>query len=346
MEELLSQQKTPVTLARGQAVSGVIVAVTGGEVILDLGTKAEGVLLKKDLPTSMLEAIKVGETVECFVVYPENDSGQVVLSPVRLGSKVTNMAKWNKLKESQDTKQLLTGTGVEVNKGGLVVEVSGMRGFMPISQANLSQAGNLEQLIGQQFKVRILESDPNQNRLILTQVVETNAADTELLNSLKPGEPVEGVIESILPFGLLVRLENGLIGLVHISELSWERTEDPTKDFTVGQSLKTQVVSVDEEQAKVNLSVKQLTADPLANLSEKYQSDDVVKGTVTNVASTGTVVTLEDGVEGFIPAESIEAGKVYAVGDTLTLLVDRVDVSKRRVVLAPFLTSTSGLIYK
>lgn len=347
MEELLASQETKkLTVSRGQQVEGEVIAQTEGEFVLDLGVKSEGVLSKRDLTPDQIANINVGDNLTCFVQFNENDAGQVVLALQRTSKNVTNIGKWNRLREIKEKDETITGRGVEVNRGGLVVETSSLRGFLPASQAGIKYASSLENLIDQQIELKVLEVDPEQNRLIFSQKIQVSDETKQKLEKYKAGETVKGVVGGILPFGLFIKLEDEVDGLVHISEVAWEKSDNVLADYGAGQEVEAKVIGVDSENGRVNLSIRGLKSDPFADLSEKYQSDDVVKGTIVKSSPQGVIVALADGVEGVIPSENMEAGKEYKEGESITVLIDKVDTAKRKLVLAPFLTSTSGLIYK
>jgi ribosomal protein S1 len=347
MADLLAKQKPqPLNVTRGQELTGEVISITPYDITVDLGTKAEGVLYKKDVASSQVENLKVGDKIQVFVVHPENESGQVVLALQRAQKSVGNPQKWVRVEEALRKGTILQGKGVEINRGGLVVEVSGMRGFVPSSQLSLAKAANPDALIGQTLGLRVLEVDPAANRLILSEQYTVSEDVLKKLKEFKEGSKVSGTISAILPFGIAVNLKDGVEGFVHIADLSWERTEDIAQKFTVDQEIEAQVLSVDESTGRVNLSLKALESDPFDKIAADYQIDDVVKGTVSKVNESGVYITLKEGIEGVMPQANLEAGSSYEVGQELTVIIDKVDVAKRRITLSPFITSTAGLIYK
>lgn len=361
MEELLASQPKLVTLYRGQEVEGEIVAISEKEIILDLGTKSEGIIPTRDIPKDKLAVLKKGEKLKVFVNILENESGQVAVSlqkqlvvlrggPSRAGrSRGGRSIDWSKFIQAQNQKSKLQGKVLEVNKGGLIVEVSGARGFLPNSQVGfelLTKAGaGLENLIGQDLTVIVVEIDSDNNKLIFSQRGQVSDDVLIKLKEFKNGQKTKGKIVAILPFGLVVDI-NKVEGLVFISDVSWEKVDDLSKIFSVGEELPVLVIGLDSELGRLNLSVKQLTEDPFAELAQKYPADEVVKGEITAVTDTGAVVKFEDGLEGFLPASKMEAGSTYETGKIVTLLVDSVDTRRRKINLAPMITSTAGLIYK
>lgn len=352
-EQSLSLTKT-LKLERNQEIEGEIIQITNSDVILDLGSKAEGVLSKKDFSDEQTANLKVGDKVRAYVVRSENESGQVVLELHKTTlSRGKGNPRLDKFIAAKNSNQVLKGKGIEVNRGGLVVEIDKIRGFLPSSLVSLSQAANLEDLVDKDIQVTVVEVDPGQNRLILSQKANVSEEVKVKLSKLKPGDKVQGEVVAVLSFGVVVKLEDGmsearanaLEGLIHVSEVSWEKVEDPALLYKVGDKVEAQIINVDVNGGKVNLSVKQLLSDPFEEIAEKYQSDDIIKATVTKVTGQGIFLDVE-GVEGFIPSSKVEADQSYEIGKSLSCLVDSVDTQKRRLNLAPFITSTKDLIYK
>lgn len=366
MEKLLaSQTKKLVTLSRGQQVEGEVVSITQKEITLDLGTKAEGVIAAREISQLKLPDLKIGSKLKAYVYMQENEHGQIVLSLQKLVS-ATHLegrgARWNrahlrggrfmdwsKFLQAQNQQSKLQGQVVEVNRGGLIVEVMGVRGFLPNSQVGfelLSKSGKgMENLIGQNLTVTVIEVDQDNNKLIFSERGQVSKDILENLKKFKNGQKVQGKIAAILPFGLVIDI-SGAEGLVFISDVSWEKVEDLQSQFTVGQELEVLVLGLDEESGRLNLSIKQLTEDPFVKSAENYPVDEVVKGMVTAVSEKGAVVKLEGGLEGFLPSSKMSPDTACEVGKMLTLLVDSVDTQRRKINLAPFITSTEGLIYK
>lgn len=348
MADLLAKQdKKTLSLNRGQEVEGEVVSILGQEIILDLGLKAEGILQKRDLAPETAANLKVGDKLLTFVLVPENESGQVVLGlqkAILRGDK--SLPRWAKFEEALQSNRSLTGKGLEINRGGLIVEVNGVRGFLPSSQVSLSQAAKLDELVGQDLTVNVIEVDPSQNRLIFSQKANITEDVKKKLTLLKIGEKVKGKVVAVLPFGVFVTLDGGVEGLVHISEIAWEKVEDPASLYKVGDEVEAQVQATDVNTGRVNLSVKQLATDPFLERAKDFQTDDIIKGEISRITSTGVFVSLEGGVEGLIHATKTEAETEYKVGESVTCLIDSVDNQKRRVNLVPFITSTKDLIYK
>lgn len=355
MAELLaSQSQKLVVLHRGQEIEGETVSISDKDIILDLGAKSEGVIVKRDIPEAKLKDLKIGDKIKAFVMVLENEHGQVMLS----SSPQTRMSStpfkghginWFKFSQAQNQKQKMQGKVLEINRGGLIVEAGGARGFLPNSQVGfelLSRLGKgMESLIGQDLTVTVIEVDADNNKLIFSERGQVSEESLTKLKAFKPQQKVSGKVVAILPFGLVVDV-SGAEGLVFISDVSWEKVEDLTKEFKVGQELEVVVLGLDNELGKLNLSIKQLSADPFSQKIEDYPTDEVVSGEVLSVAETGVIVKFKDGMEGFLPASKMNSTVSYEAGQKATFLVDGIDNSRRRINLAPFVTSTAGLIYK
>ena len=357
---MASQTKKLINLYRGLEIEGEIVSISDKEIILDLGSKSEGVLPLREIAEKERADLKVGGKLKAFVYISENEHGQTVLSRVRQTGPVRSewfrdnksrggrFVDWSKFQLAQSQKAKLQGTVLEVNKGGLIVEVSGTRGFLPNSQVGfelLTKASKgMEDLIGQNLTVTIIEIDQNNNKLIFSERGEVSEEVKSKLAKFAKDQKVTGKIVAVLPFGLVVDVE-GVEGLVFISDVSWERTEDLSKDFETGEEIEVSVLGVDEELGRLNLSIKHLSEDPFSIVSQKFPADEVVKGVITEVSEAGAAVTL-GGAEGFLPASKMHPDTKYEAGSSMSFLVDSVDVNKRRINLASFVTSTAGLIYK
>lgn len=331
MEELLaSLPQKSLNLSRGQEVEGVVISVSNKETVLDIGTKAEGVIQGAN-------GYKVGDKIKAYVVDPENESSQVVLSLHPVAARPT---RGTRLPQGK----VLRGKVTELNKGGALVLVEGVRGFLPNSQVGFEFLNRAkDNIIGQEIPVVATETDAGGDRVIFSQKGTAQGA-LERLQGFKNGQKVKGLVSAILPFGLVISLEN-VSGLVFASDASWEKIEDLNSLFKVGQEVEALVLGMDESLGRLNLSIKQLTEDPFVKISQQFTPDSTVKGEVLQVSESGVVIKLE-GIEGFLPASKMDPAVKYEAGNKLTLLIDSVDVRRRKVNLTPLVTSTAGLIYK
>lgn len=354
-----SSQKKVSSLRRNQEVIGRVIAVSPQEVLIDIGAKSEGIVSGRELSavSELVSKLSAGDSVEATVLYPENDAGQVVLSLRKLSGE----KRWVELEEKKENSEDIEVVALEVNRGGVICDYLGIHGFLPASQLTQStgspqhvsgQTGQtkepvrLTDLIGRTLTARVIEVDRSSNRLILSQK-QPNKKDLEailaLLAKVKIGDKVSGVISAVLPFGIFVEIEieqgktekSKLEGLVHISELSWEKIEDPSKFFKVGDKVDVVVIAKDEATGRLNLSLKQLQDDPFTKVSAQYTKDLEVSGTVAKVTPFGVFVSLDDGIEGLIHISKIPPNVNFEVSQKVECSVEAVDLRSRRISLVP-----------
>lgn len=349
MEELLSSIK-PLSFSRNQEVTGKVISKTNKEVILDLGGKSDGVIVAKELPKDTFTSLKIGDELSAYVIN-ENEYGQLILSSSKAKPTIQNRSSrnidWSKFIQAKNQKTKLVGKVMEVNKGGLIVEIDGIRGFLPSSLIgyDLINQADQEGLLNKETAIFVSEIDPENNRLIFSQKEELSKQLLKNLHKLSSNQKITGQILAILPFALIVRLEEGINGVVFSSEGSWDSRE-LANIFKVESKIEVKVLSIEEDLGRVNLSIKQLQKNPFDEVAEKFQADDVVKATVTEVSDQGISFELADGIAGFMDSSKKEAGVDFQIGQSVQVLVDSVDKRRQRVNLAPFITTTKGLIYK
>ena len=340
MGELLSSTGYTIpSLRRGQEVHGKIISISKNDVLIDVGGKSEGILAGRELAASrdLFVTLKPGDKIDATVIHPENDAGQVVLSL----RKFTGDKRWQDLEEKRKEGGDIEVMPLEVNRGGIICEYFGLRGFLPASQ--LSQTGGkLEDLIGKNITVRVIEVDRNTNRLIFSQKQPGKQDLEKLLKKLskvKIGEKYQGIVTAVLPFGIFVEIDadsqDKLEGLVHVSEISWEKIDDATGMFNVGDKLEVLVVAKEETSGRLNLSLKQLTPDPFVKASSKYSQDQQVKGAVSKITPYGVFVILEEGIECLVHISKIPPDVEYKEGQEVECTIESVDTASRKISLDP-----------
>lgn len=342
MEELLALEEfRPRGYKRGDAISGTVSSISGKEVLIDFGGKMEGVVGEKewDIVKDFVAKLKPGDKVNAVVISPENERGQMIVSIRQAGSKF----RWQRAQELLKSGETVNVRGVEINKGGLIVEFEGIRGFVPGSQLTAEHQAEMAKMTNRSLTVKVIEVDQSQNRLIFSEKAVAGAADLakkleEVKSKVKIGEKYSGKVSAVMSYGVFVNLDNGADGLVHISEISWTKVEDLNKLFKVGDKVEVMVLGISENDAKLNLSIKQLLPDPWLNLAKKYTTDQETKGKVTRVSSYGVFVQLEEGVEGLIHISKVPADTSYEVGDTVTCTIESIDASAHRISLIPVVT--------
>lgn len=349
MEELLKANADNLVVPqKGDTVTGVIVEKNKKNLVIDLGAKTEAYVADKEFEfaNDFIDDLKVGDEIKGIVISTDYDNGQVLLSLKGAASD----AKWEYFEEALDKDLDLEAKGVELNRGGLIVLVNGVRGFVPSSQFGRQYMGKLPSLKGETFKVKAIEVDREKNRLIFSERHVSEAkelAQKDLaVETVQEGEIYEGVVSGVMHFGLFVTVEvpvqdekgkdsTGYIeGLIHISEISWEKVNHPRDYHKVGDRVKVKVLGIDDRTNKLNLSIKQLEEDPWSTLAERYAAGTTFTGKVTRIEPFGVFINVEKGVDGLIHSTKLDPSKELKVGDEVTVNVENVVPEQRRMSLS------------
>lgn len=348
MEELLALTGYNLKgLKKGDVVSGTVTGVSVKEITVDIGGKTEGVVIDRELETyrDALSALKIGDTVTAQVIVSENDRGQAVLS---LRRSIFDK-QWQTLSDAQKNGLVVDIVVKEQVRGGVLVDCNGLRGYIPQSQLDGSVSKQLDKVSGRRMQAKVMEVDRDSNRLIFSQRAvaegETLSKQKELLNFLTVGEDVQAIITGVVPFGAFAKFvieKNGdkhdVEGLIHISEIAWEKVEDPGQYLKAGDSLKVKIIGVDPSTGKLTLSLKQLLPDPWEHVLDMFEKDSQVKGTVSRVTPYGIFVILSPGVEGLIHISKISPGEEPKAGDEITCTIEDIQPEKRKISLSMTLT--------
>ncbi|NMC36603.1 S1 RNA-binding domain-containing protein [Candidatus Beckwithbacteria bacterium] len=350
MEELLEQTGYQIVgLKKGQEVAATISDKNKKSVFFDIGAKTEGILVEREMEwvEDYINFLNVGDTVLATVVAPENDKGQILLSLL----KAANDWKWKLFEKYMETGEEVEVRGLDINKGGMIARLMNVRGFIPVSQFGRQWVGKLDQLYNKVFKAKVIEVDREKNRLIFSEkaVSESDILDKqqELLSEVKVGGTYKGQVSGVMPFGIFVRVildeknkDAGFLdGLVHISEISWEKVNDVAKLYKVGDVIDVQVMDIDQNTGKLNLSVKRLSDDPWEQIATNYPVDSKAKGTVTRLAAFGAFVEIEKGIEGLIHISKIPSDLDIKVGDKVDVYIESLDKQNHRISLGVVLSA-------
>jgi len=350
MQKLLEEKGVDVKQFRtGDLIDGVVVSVSHGEILVDVGAKSEGIVSGAELGTDdrYFKTLKPGDNVIAMVVQSENDQGYMVLSLKR----AEKDRKWYDAEVAFKDGSVLEAVVVEYNKGGLLADCLGLRGFIPLSHLDRVHFANdiarfaagseselkssLKVLSGKVLKVKIIEMDKEKNRLVLSEKDALGAyseeARHEKLAKIKVGDVLEGIVTGIMPFGVFVDLD-GVEGLVHISEIAWEKVNHPSNYFAVGSTVRVKVLGIDGESGKLALSVKRLTENPWEKAEEKYKVGTKVKGVVSKVVPFGAFVNLEKGLDGLVHVS--ETSGPLKEGEEVTVVVTQVDAENQKLALS------------
>ena len=315
----------PKLIKEGETVEGAIVAVHRKTLYVDLGGFKTGVVSGREFSeaASSIKGLKPGDGVQATVVSIDEDGGYVELS-MRAASRER---AWDVLKRKMDEGEVLGIRIKEANRGGLVIECEGIAGFMPVSQLSFAhyprvEGGDkqkifqeLQKFVGQELKVRIIAVDPNENKLIFSEKAAENKELKEALGRYSVGDVVEGAISGIVNFGVFVRLDNNLEGLVHISELDWQLIENPHDIVQVGDQVRAEVIGLDSE--RISLSIKRCNPNPWDSAEEKYAVGDAVQGRVIKLNPFGAFAKLDKEIHGLVHVS--EFGSEEKMREALTV---------------------------
>ncbi|MEO6058370.1 MAG: 30S ribosomal protein S1, partial [Candidatus Limnocylindria bacterium] len=362
MAELLDDPANEVkSLKHGDVVEGTVVRIDPDEILIDFGGKSEGVVSNRELMSRRgprdgdepRPELSVGDEVLVYVLQPESPEGHAVLSLRRAGLE----RKWRAMQERFDAGEIVDARVIDHNKGGLIVDL-GVRGFVPISQivdfprrprdeqprdAAQEIAEKLQPFVGRTLRLKILEVNRKANRLILSEKValyeERREKRDELFSSLQVGQRVTGTVRSIAPFGVFIDL-GGIDGLVHKSELSWNKVNNPETAYGIGDEVEAEVIDINHERGRISLSIRRLQPDPWQESVAKYAIGDVIDGTVTKLVNFGAFVRVEEGLEGLIHISELSSqrvahpGDVVKEGETLKLKIISLDSERHRLGLS------------
>lgn len=343
MDDLLSMESSVKQLVAGETIVGTILSVKKHEVLVDLGPQGVGLVPRREVGFS--RALSEGDEVTASVVDAELENGYSLLS-LRKAAKERG---WEEVVAKQEAGEIISITPYDANRGGLLVEFEGVRGFLPVSQLSAEhypRVGSsdkdeilqrLNGLIGKELKVRILDADRKANKLIFSEKEAIKDGLAERFEKLSVGDSVKGVVTGVVDFGVFVNVD-GIEGLVHISEISWERVNNPSDYVKVGQTIEAKIISIDKD--RLSLSMKQLTKDPWLDEVESLKPGTEVEGTVTRITPFGAFVQLSPAVEALVHISELGSGsdvdpeKVFTLNERKKFIVLEVDKDNRKISLS------------
>lgn len=352
MESLLESESLSVELPQvGEIRTGTIASIGANQILVSIGAKSEGVVSGRELELLTEEEraeLQVGQEVNVFVVNPEDQNGNVVLSFKRAQEQMS----WENVEKMIADETVIDTKIIGFNKGGLIAAVGNLRGFIPSSQISAARRAQSsgdtpekrwQKMVGEPISVRIIEVDRERRRLILSE----RAASTEsrssmkdrVISELEEGNVYTGRVTSLADFGAFVNV-NGADGLVHLSELSWDRIEHPKEILEVGQEVQVKVINIDRDKKRIGLSLRALQNDPWKNRVEKFSVGQLVEGVITRLTKFGAFARLEGDIEGLIHISELSENRVehpkevLKEGEVKTLRVIRIDTDQHRIGLS------------
>ncbi len=348
MDALLSNKDTKFPVFKpGMLVEGTVALMTKGTILVDFDGVATGLVTGRELHDSLntLKDLKEGDVISAYVIEEENQDGLVLLSL----RKASQERRWTAFIDAHENGKVIKVVASEANKGGLLLELDGIKGFIPVSQlaplhyprVDGADPGlilqRLQSLIGIEFAVKIISIDKENGKLILSEKAAFDDERRKSLVDLKPGSVVKGKISGIVKFGIFVAFD-GLEGLVHISEIAWGHVSNPADYGRLGDPVEVMVIGVEGD--KISLSMKRLTTDPWLEVASKYKVGTVVEGEINRITPFGAFLALEGDINGLIHVTEIttetitEPGEVLKVGERVKARVIAIEPDERRIGLS------------
>lgn len=343
MDDLLAGAEEIKALTTGDVIEGVVTSVKKHEVWIDLGAKGVGVVMRREIGHG--QKLEEGQTITVSVIDPELEEGHALLSMKRAAKD----RGWDELQRLFDDQETIEVSPYDANRGGLLIELEGIRGFLPVSQLaaahypRVSGADKdeilqkLNALTNVALRVRILDVSRKDNKLIFSEKEAVKEDMAARFAELKVGDVVEGVITGVIDFGAFVNVD-GIEGLIHISEISWERVDDPRNYVKVGETVKAKIIAIDKD--RLSLSLKQMSEDPWLNEVKAFKKGDSVEGKITRITPFGAFVQLSPAVEALVHVsemgeeEGADPEKLFQLNEKKTFKVLDIDTENRKIALS------------
>ncbi len=337
---LLEESYLTNDVAEGTVVKGIVIAIEKDMVVIDAGLKVEGRVALKEFGVKGKDGtLKPGDTIDIYVERIENALGEAVLSR----EKARREESWVKLEEKFSKGERVDGVIFNVVKGGFTVDLDGATAFLPRSQVDIRPIRDVSPLMHVSQPFEILKMDKRRGNIVVSRrsVLEESRAEqrSEIVQNLEEGQIVDGTVKNITDYGAFVDL-GGIDGLLHVTDMAWRRVNHPSEILSIGQTIKVQIVRINQETHRISLGMKQLESDPWSAIGDKYPLGTRIKGKVTNITDYGAFVEIEDGIEGLIHVsemswtkKNVHPGKILSTTQEVEVLVLEVDPVKRRISL-------------
>lgn len=342
MDDLLSESDSIKQLSVGEMIDGVVLEVKKHEIIVDIGSYGIGIIPRREIGYS--KSISIGDEISASIVDSEMEDGNVLLS-LRKANKDKG---WDELFEKQKNKEIIEITPFDANRGGLLAEFDGVRGFLPVSQLsaeNYPRVGSndkeeilqkLHSLIGKKLKARVLDCDKKNSKLIFSEKEAVKEGLNSKFEKMSIGDIVSGKVTGVVEFGVFLNID-GIEGLVHISEISWERVNSPSDFVKVGQEIKARIISIDKD--RLSLSIKQLTEDPWMKEVDNYKVGDKVEGTVTRITPFGAFVQISPSVEALVHVSELgrddnNPEQIFTLNERKEFTILEIEKESRKITLS------------
>ena len=352
MASLLAQEGLSLNLPKsGEIKTGTIASISPGQIMVSIGAKSEGIIRGQEfelIPPDIFASLEVGQEIPVFIVIPEDHHGNLILSYVR----ALESESWEKARNLMKEKGTFTGTIEGFNRGGLLVNFNELHGFIPSSQLSFSRRADMandtpekrySNLIGQEITLQVIEVDQERRRLIFSERAAVHESRDSIrdkvIDKLNIGDILTGRITSLADFGAFVNIK-GADGLVHLSEISWDRIRHPGDELKVGQEIQVKVISIDEEKRHIGLSIRQLKEDPWQRQIKDLRVGQLVEAKITRLTKFGAFARLTNEIEGLIHISEISdehighPKEVLHEGDDVTLRIIKIEQESHRIGLS------------
>ncbi len=338
--ELLEASLIDFKYKEGQIIKGTVLSIVNDTVVVDVGLKSEGRIPVKEFHSPGEEhSVKVGESYDVYLEKLENKEGEALLSRERARKEES----WTNLEKLQNKKEQVMGVITGRVKGGFAVDINGAVAFLPGSQVDLKPIKDISPLLNKPQPMIILKMDKIRGNIVVSRRVlleESRKADrSKLLSDINEGDKLKGIVKNITDYGVFVDL-GGMDGLIHVTDLSWERVNHPSEMFNIGEDIEVIVTKYDKENNRISLGLKQLTDDPWENVENIYKVGSKIKSKISSIADYGAFIELEKGVEGLIHTsemswvnKNINPNSILKIGDEIEVVILEIDNLKRRISL-------------
>ena len=351
MESLLSKYETGIkSFTQGQKIKGTVLEITPKRVVVDIGGKSEGMVAEKAFKEAenYIKTLKVGDEIEASVIIPETRDGFTILS---FRAAKYNIL-WKKLLDAEESGEPIRVEGKQVSPSGITVDVEGLTGFIPKSQLGREISQNIQSLEGKRFDAVVIDADRENNKVILSEKEISEAEELALvrkaIEEIKEGSIFDGTVTNIYDFGCFVKIEAEvgkgknkedvpLEGLVHISEISWDKVRQIDDAISPGDKVKVKIIG--KSKGRLAMSIKHAQSDPWDDVEKRYKKEKRVKGTVLRMSDFGVFILLEPGIEGLVHMTKIPPGKRFEKGEEVNVYIEEVDKENRKVSLGLVLTA-------
>lgn len=322
MEELMEKQEQEMKRIKpGEIVNGTVILVNDNEVMVNIGYKSDGIITKGEFSSDpdivLTEAVKPDDEIEVYIVKLNDGDGNVILSRKRIES----FKAWDEFEEMNSEGTVFPAKVVEIVKGGAMAVYKDVKGFIPASHISVGYTKDLGEFVGQTMDVKIIEIDKGKRKLVFSrkevEKQELESKKSKVLDSIEKGEVRKGQVKRLTDFGAFVDL-GGIDGLIHISELSWKRVNNPAEVVKEGDFVEVYVLDFDRQKERISLSLKQTAPDPWSTAADKYSVGDIVEGTVLRLPAFGAFIELEPGLDGFCHISQIDQKHIAKPSDVLS----------------------------